>query len=340
MTFLPCLINPVLADLLLNNYSGQSKLVHCFILYCKTNQNSMKRPLLIFAVCIYYLTVMAQENFDSVRIRTVQVAENLYFLKGSGGNIGVFIGKEGTLMIDDQFAPLSNKINGAIKTLSPHDIRFLVNTHLHGDHSGGNENFKKMGVTIVAHHMVRDRMSKEKMNEDKTITPPRPEDAWPVISFSSKLYFYLNQEDIELLHVSPAHTDGDVVIHFKKANVYHMGDMFVTYGYPYIDYGNGGSINGFISSLDVFLNMMDDKTKVIPGHGELCTKADVKRFRDRLAEIRDEVAAALKKGKMSEEITSLPIASKYDAEWGSNFLKGKDFVLQIAENLKAQTAKK
>ncbi len=284
---------------------------------------------------------MAQENFDTVKIRPVQVAENLYFLKGSGGNIGVFIGKEGTLMIDDQYAPLSNKINGAIKTLSPHDIRFLVNTHLHGDHSGGNENFKKMGVTIVAHDRVRDRMSEEKINEDKTITPPRPEDAWPVISFSDKLNFYLNQEDIELIHVSPAHTDGDVVIHFKKANVYHMGDMFVTYGYPYIDYGNGGSINGFISSLDVFLNMMDDKTKVIPGHGELCTKADVKRFRDRLAEIRDEVAAALKKGKKSEEITSLPIASKYDAEWGGSFLKGKDFVLQIAENLKAtQTAKK
>lgn len=301
----------------------------------------MKGPFSIITLCIFCLTAKAQDNFDTVKIRTVQVAENLYFLKGSGGNIGVFIGKEGTLMIDDQFAPLSNKINGAIKTLSPNDIRFLVNTHLHGDHSGGNENFKRMGVTVVAHDMVRDRMSKEKINEDKTVTPPRPEDAWPVISFSDKLNFYLNQEDIELLHVSPAHTDGDVVVHFKKANVFHMGDLFVTYGYPYIDYSNGGSINGFISSLDTFLSMMDDKTKVIPGHGELCTKADVKKFRDRLAEFRDEVAVALKKGKKPEDITNLPIASKYDAEWGGGFLKGKDFVLQIAENLKAtQTAKK
>lgn len=301
----------------------------------------MKRPISILIIFICYLTTNAQENFDTVRIQTVEVTENLYFLKGSGGNIGVFIGKEGTLMIDDQYAPLSNKINGAIKTLSPHDIRFLVNTHIHGDHSGGNENFKRMGVTIVAHDMVRDRMSKEKINADKTVTPPRPEDAWPVISFSDKLNFYLNQEDIELLHVSPAHTDGDVVVHFKKANVYHMGDMFVTYGYPYIDYGNGGSINGFITSLDAFLSMMDDKTKVIPGHGELCTKADVKKFRDRLAEFRDEVAAALKNGKKPEDIASLPVASKYDAEWGGGFLKGKDFVLQIAENLKAtQTAKK
>lgn len=285
---------------------------------------------------------MAQNNFDTVTIRPIKVADNLYFLKGSGGNIGVFIGKEGTMMIDNQFAPLSNKINGAIKTLSPNDIRFVINTHLHGDHSGGNENFKKMGATIVAHDMVRHRMSKEHVNKaNNNVTPPRPDDAWPIITFSEKLNFYLNEEDIELLHVNPAHTDGDVVVHFKKANVYHMGDMFVTYGYPYIDYSNGGSINGFISSLDTILAMMDNNTKVIPGHGELCTKADVKKFRDRLAEIRDEVAAALKKGRKSEEVTSLPIATKYDAEWGLGFTKGKDFVLQIADNLKTtQTAKK
>lgn len=302
----------------------------------------MTRSFLFFISSLAWISLQAQDNFDTVQIRPVQVTENLYFLKGSGGNIGVFIGKEGTLMIDDQFAPLANKINGAIKTLSPNDIRFLINTHLHGDHSGGNENFKQMGVTIVAHDMVRARMSKEQVNKsNNTVTPPRAEDAWPMVTFSEKLNFYLNQEDIELIHVTPAHTDGDVVIHFKKANVYHMGDMFVTYGYPYIDYGSGGSINGFISSLDMFLGMMDENTKVIPGHGELCTKADVKKFRDRLAEIRDEVAAALKKGKKVEDVASLPIASKYDAEWGGGFIKGKDFTLLIAENLKSiQTAKK
>jgi glyoxylase-like metal-dependent hydrolase (beta-lactamase superfamily II) len=179
-------------------------------------------------------------------------------------------------------------------------------------------------------------MSKEQVNRnDNSVIPPRPEDAWPRISFANKLNFYLNQEDIELLHVEPGHTDGDVVIHFKKANVYHMGDLFVNYGYPFIDYNNGGSINGFVSSLDSFLEMMDNNTKVIPGHGELSSKADVKKFRDRLAEIRDEVVAALKKGKKVEDIGSLPIASKYDQEWGKGFVKGKDFVLQVAENLKA-----
>ena len=292
---------------------------------------------LTISIC---LSAVAQNNFDTVRIRPVKVTDQIYMLKGSGGNIGVLIGKEGTLMIDDQFGPLSNKINGAIKTLDPGEIRFLINTHLHGDHSGGNENFKRMGVTIVAHDMARDRMSKEKLNPTtKEVTPPRDKDALPVITFADKINFHLNDEDIELIHVDPAHTDGDVAVHFKKANVYHMGDMFVTYGYPYIDYTSGGSINGFISSLDKLLGMMDDNTKIIPGHGELCTKADMKKFRDKLADIRDQVAAALKKGKKVEEITGLGIADKYDAEWGKGFIKGKDFVLTIAESLKATTGK-
>lgn len=292
-------------------------------------------------LCLLLYTAKAQTNFDSVKIEPVKVADNLYYLKGAGGNIGVFIGKEGTLMVDNQFAPLSNKINGAIKTLSPHEIRFLVNTHIHGDHSGGNENFRNMGATIIAHNSVREKMSKERVNpSDNKVTPPRHEDAWPVLTFGDNLNLFLNQEDIELIHVSPAHTDGDVVVHFKKANVFHMGDVFVTYGYPYIDYSNGGSINGFIASLDKFLSLMDDNTKVIPGHGELCTKADVKNFRDRLADIRDEVAAALKKGRKVEDITNLPIASKYDSDWGGGFTKGKDFVLQVADNIKSTSGRK
>ena len=291
---------------------------------------------LTFAVILTFFSVAtAQQNFDTVRIRPVKITDQIYMLKGSGGNIGVMIGKDGTLMIDDQFAPLANKINGAIKTLDPGDIRFLINTHLHGDHSGGNENFKRMGVTVVAHDMVRERLSKEQTNRQGQVTPPRDSDALPEITFANKLNFHLNDENIELIHLDPAHTDGDVAIHFIKADVYHMGDMFVTYGYPYIDYNNGGSIIGFVESLDSFLKLMDDNTKIIPGHGEICTKADVKQFRDRLAEFRDEVTAALKNGKKVEDIGNLPIASKYDEAWGKGFVKGKDFTLQIAENIKA-----
>jgi cyclase len=295
----------------------------------------MKRILLtlFFAMATTAAILAQQPNYDTVRIRPVPVSNNLYMLKGSGGNIGVLIGNDGTLMIDDQFAPLSNKINGAIKTLSPGEIKFLINTHIHGDHTGGNDNFKKMGITILAQDQVRERMTKETVNRMNEKVPPREKDALPDITFADKLNVHINDEDIELIHFDPGHTDGDVIVHFKKADVYHMGDMFVTYGYPFIDVSSGGSVNGMISTLDKVLALMDDNAKVIPGHGELSTKADVKKFRDRLADIRDQVAAALKKGKKKEDLASLGITDKYHAEWGKGFLKGKDFVMLVADNL-------
>ena len=294
----------------------------------------MKRILLTLFAMATTATILAQQpNYDTVRIRPVLVSNNLYMLKGSGGNIGVLIGNDGTLMIDDQFAPLSNKINGAIKTLSPGEIKFLINTHLHGDHTGGNDNFKKMGVTILAQDQVRERMTKETVNRMNEKVPPRQKEALPDITFADKLNVHINDEDIELIHFDPGHTDGDVIVHFKKADVYHMGDMFVTYGYPFIDVSSGGSVNGMISTLDKVLALMDDNAKVIPGHGELSTKADVKVFRDRLADIRDQVAAALKKGKKKEDLANLGITDKYEAEWGKGFLKGKDFVMLVADNL-------
>jgi len=294
----------------------------------------MKRILLTLFFAMATAVLLAQQpNYDTVRIRPVLVSNNLYMLKGSGGNIGVLIGNDGTLMIDDQFAPLSNKINGAIKTLSPGEIKFLINTHLHGDHTGGNDNFKKMGITILAQDQVRERMTKETVNRMNEKVPPRDKDALPDITFADKLNLHINGEDIELIHFDPGHTDGDVIVHFKKADVYHMGDMFVTYGYPFIDVSSGGSVNGMISTLDKVLALMDDNAKVIPGHGELSTKADVKVFRDRLADIRDQVAAALKKGKKKEDLANLGITDKYDAEWGKGFLKGKDFVMLVADNL-------
>lgn len=288
--------------------------------------------------CLFLLitgTGIAQTNYDTVRITPVKITEQIYMLKGAGGNIGVLIGKEGTLIIDNQFAPLSNKINGAVKTLDPGEIRFAINTHIHGDHSGGNENFKKMGATLVAHDRVRERMSKESVNaRTGAKNPPRDQNAWPLITFADKLNFHLNEEDIVLHHFDMGHTDGDVIVQFKKANVVHTGDAFVRYGYPYIDLSNGGSVNGFVSTLDKILLLIDDNTKVIPGHGEVATKADVKKLRDTIADIRDQVVAALKKGKKTEDIAALGITDKYEAELGKGFVKGKDFVLMMAENLK------
>ncbi len=306
-------------------------------LMSSSNDLTMKRHLLIPCLVLIAAASYGQQNFDTVKIRPLKVAERIYMLTGSGGNIGVLTGKDGILMIDDQFAPLAEKIKDAITSLDPTGIRFLINTHIHGDHSGSNENFKRMGVTVFAHDLVRERMKNEQVNKAlNRTTPPREMDAWPVVTFSDKISFHLNDEDIDVIHFfNSAHTDGDVVIYFKKANVFHTGDIFVRYGYPFIDISSGGSINGFITYLDKLLPVMDDNSKVIPGHGGLATKADVRIYRDKLKDIRDQVAAALKKGKKIEDIPSLGIADKYDAEWGKGFLKGKDFLLMVAENLKS-----
>ena len=294
----------------------------------------MKKLLLLSGLLMVAFAGRAQENLDTVKIVPHKVAENIYMLFGSGGNIGVLTGKDGILMIDDQFAPLSAKIREAILSLDHAGIRFLINTHIHGDHSGGNENFKQIGVTVFAHDMVRERMMKEQLNKTTNRTgPAREKDAWPVVTFSDRISFHVNDEDIDAFHIMNGHTDGDVIVHFKKSNVFHMGDMFVRYGYPFIDVSSGGGINGFITYLDKILPLMDANSKIIPGHGDLATKADVILFVDRVRDIRDQVAAALKKGKKIEEIPSLGITDKYDSEWGKGFLKGKDFVLMIAENL-------
>jgi cyclase len=298
----------------------------------------MNRLLAITLLVATSTCCYGQENFDSVQIVPVAVTEHIYMLKGAGGNVGILPGDDGVLMIDDQFAPLSNKLHAAIRSIDGHPLRFLINTHIHGDHSGGNENFKAFGMTVVAHDQVRERMMQSTIRDGKTI-PPRNQNAWPIITFPDKMSFHLNGEDIELLHFDRGHTDGDVIVHFKKANVYHTGDAFVRYGYPYIDPQSGGSVAGFITTLDKILILLDDQSKIIPGHGEVATKADVKVLRDQLADLRDQVLAALKKGKKPEEIGGMPFASKYDLQLGTGFLKGKDFVTLMAIDLAPQKTK-
>lgn len=283
----------------------------------------MKQAFIFLSFIAAALPAISQQNFDSVQVTSQQVRDNIYMLKGAGGNIGVLTGPDGIIMIDDQFLPLGKKIQEAIAELDNGPIRFTLNTHIHGDHSGSNEYFKQLGSTIVAHEVVRERMKKD-----------RDEDAWPVLTFPQKLSIHLNGQDIDLIHFEPGHTDGDVIIHFRRANVFHMGDVFVRYGYPYIDMGNGGNINGLIASLDKALVLMDAQSLVIPGHGEVCKKVEVQKYRDRLAMIRDKVAAALKQGKNPEDLAALGITKTFDEEWGKGFIKGNDFVLIVAEGLK------
>ena len=284
----------------------------------------MKQSFTLVVSLVITLSAGAQQNWDSIQVTSQQVRDNIYMLTGSGGNIGVLTGEDGIVMIDDQFLELGDKIKKAIAALDKGPIRFTLNTHIHGDHSGSNEYFKRAGSTIVAHDVVRERMIKQ----------PRDKDAWPVITFPDKLSLHLNGQDIDLLHFEAGHTDGDVIIHFKQGNVFHMGDVFVRYGYPYIDMSNGGNINGLISTVEKVLAIMNDQAMVIPGHGELCKKDEVKKYRDRLATIRDKVASALKQGKKPEDLAGLGITKAYDAEWGKGFIKANDFVMVVAAGLK------
>lgn len=290
------------------------------------------RSVLTLLLCIAGFLAIAQTNYDTVQVRPVKITETIYMLKGAGGNIGFLKGEDGALTIDNQFGPLSGKIAQTILNEGGGEIKMLINTHIHGDHTGGNDNFSKWGVTIVAHDNVRERMMKESKVRDRVV-PPRDKGAWPVVTFPDRMNIHWNNEDLELYHFTNGHTDGDVIIKFKKANVFHTGDMYVQYGYPFVDTNSGGGINGFIATLDQMLALMDDNSKIIPGHGELATKKEVQAFRDRLADIRDSVAAALRKGTKKEDIANLPIATKYDADWGGGFVKGKDFVMMVAENL-------
>ncbi len=293
----------------------------------------MARPLI--ALFIFFpLILSAQQNFDTVKIRPFKLADNIYMLAGSGGNMGLLTGPEGNLLIDDQFAPLSEKIKGAIAALNTGPIRFVINTHLHGDHSGGNENFKKLGVTLIAHDNVRTRMMKESVGRQGQTIPPRDKEAWPMVTFENKLSIHLNGQDIDLLHLDRGHTDGDVVIYFRTANILHTGDAFVRYGYPIVDVRNGGGFIQFVHQLQQIHDLANDQTTIIPGHGGIATRADVKALYDKLADIRDQVAAALKKGTKVEDIPALGITDKYEAELGKGFIKGKDFVLLVAEQMK------
>jgi glyoxylase-like metal-dependent hydrolase (beta-lactamase superfamily II) len=245
-----------------------------------------------------------QRDFSKVEIKVHQVAGNVYYLEGEGGNVGLLVGDDGVIMIDDQFAPLSDKLMAGIKTLSQKPIRLLINTHVHGDHTGGNENFGKMGISIVAHDSVRARLMKGVNGAQ-----PSPAVALPVITYGDKMHLHFNGEDIEIGKLPPAHTDGDTYIRFPKADVIHVGDVFRTTGYPGVDGGNGGTVKGTIAALQAVIDMAGPNTKIIPGHGVVSSRADVVKFRDITVEAQKLVSALIKQGITLEQVTAAnPVA--------------------------------
>ncbi len=294
-------------------------------------------PRLLLPLCFVLLAARpaSAQDFSKVTVKTTAVAGGVSMLAGEGGNIGVLVGPDGVLLVDDEYAPLVPKIAAAVKQLSPKHIRFVVNTHWHRDHVGGNEAFGTEGAVIVAQDNVRKRMSTEQFSAFmKTTIPPSPAVALPIVTFVDTVSFHLDGEDVDVVHVVPAHTDGDSVVFFKKANVVHMGDILFVGMYPFIDVGSGGSVDGVVTAADMVLARIDDKTKVIPGHGPLATKAVLKQYRDMLATIRDRIQKAIADGKTLDQTVALKPTAEFDAAWGGGFLKPDAFVALIYSALK------
>ena len=287
----------------------------------------MFRVLSILLFVCLALTLSAQRDFSKVEITAEKINENLYMLQGSGGNIVISKGEDGVLMIDDQFAPLSEKIMAKVKELSGGEVEYLINTHWHGDHTGGNENFGKAGATIIAHENVRMRMQRglTKISSGRN-QPPAPSIALPVITFTDDMKVHFNGDDLHLFHFHNGHTDGDGIVYFSGQNVVHMGDTFFKDRYPFIDLKSGGSVNGLLKTLNQVYFMVDEATVIVPGHGSLANKADLKRYIDVITELSEKVTMMKNEGKSEDEIVQAGISAKYDESWGSGFINPTKFI--------------
>lgn len=258
----------------------------------------------------------AQTNYDTVQVRPVELAKGLHVLFGAGGNIGVSVGDDAVFIIDDQFAPLTPKIVAAIRTLSDKPVKFVVNTHWHFDHTGGNENFGKSGAMIVAHDNVRKRMSTEQfMAAMNRREPPSPKAALPVVTFNDGVTFHINGDSMVVTHVPPAHTDGDAIIHFVKANAIHMGDVFNNTGLPFIDLSSGGSVHGVIGAADKAYALSNAQTKIIPGHGQVTDRNRLKAWRDAIYAARERIQQEVRAGNTIEQVLALKLTATYEKDW-------------------------
>ena len=259
------------------------------------------------------------QNFDTVQVTSTKLAPNVHMLVGSGGNIGLMVGDDAVFVVDDQFAPLTPKILAAIKAITPQPVRFVLNTHWHFDHTGGNENMGQAGALIFAHENVRKRMSTDQFIEALNLKQPAsPRGALPVVTFTDTVSFHLNGDSIVVFHVAPAHTDGDVVVRFTKSNVVHTGDLFVSAGFPFVDRSSGGSIHGIIAAAERMLAVCNAETKIIPGHGPLADRARLQAYHDMLVVMRDRMRKEIAAKHTIDQVLASKITAEYDKDWATN----------------------
>ena len=270
--------------------------------------------------------VVAQPKTDysKVEIKVQKVSGTVYMLQGAGGNIGASVGQDGVVLVDDQFAPLAPKIEAALKGITDKPVRFIINTHYHGDHTGGNEQFARLG-TIIAQENVRQRLAQGSTMRFGAV-PPAPPGALPIVTFNDRATVHLNGEDIRAIYFPAGHTDGDSVIFFTQSKVVHMGDDFVTYGFPYVDVANGGSVSGMIAGVEKVLAIAPPDAKFIPGHGPLSTGDDVRKFVKMLRDTRALVAAAITQGHSADAMKKSHILAPYEDQYGKGFIKSDEWV--------------
>lgn len=276
------------------------------------------RRLYLSLFLLVTASAFGQRDFSTVEVKPTKVAGSVWMLVGAGGNIGVSVGDDGIVMIDDQYAPLAPKIEAALKTITNKPVRFILNTHYHGDHTGGNEHFGK-SAPIVAHENVRKRLASGTTVFGER-TPPAAPGALPVLTFDDSVTIHLNGEDVRAVHTPHGHTDGDAVIWFTRSNVVHMGDQFFNATFPFVDRDNGGSVRGMIANIDHVLGILPDDAKIIPGHGPLSDKNGLRRFVAMLKATSAAVESGIASGKSAEQLKSEKVLAAWDS-WGQGFIK-------------------
>ena len=261
----------------------------------------------VFVAFLFFVIGICQiakaQNTDSVKVTITSITSNIYLIQGQGGNIAAISGKDGLVLIDDEYAPLSEKIKAALRTVSDQPVRFVINTHFHLDHTDGNKNFAGEGAIVVAQENSRQRMTTDHfLSVFKISQKASAPEALPKITFTDSLRMYLNNQTFQVIHIKNAHTDGDAMIFFKESNVLHTGDVFVRYGLPFIDQPNGGSIDGVINGVKLMLSLVDDNTVIIPGHGGLAKKKDLQAYLTMMETVRSRISKLMREGKSLKAI--------------------------------------